>query len=88
MFRDPLVVRIGVSLPLDQVLEGAPPSMASLIYNVFYFVLFFSFDKVRRWSFKVGAVGGRLPIGGKEGDVERVPYLPGGGEVEAIGNVG
>ena len=45
----PGVVRFRVSYPLDEVLEGSGPSSASMINDLFDFILFFSFDKVRRW---------------------------------------
>ena len=60
--------------------------MLSRIEDLIYFVFFLIFNQIWGWSLIVGAVRVRLPVRGKEGDMERVPDLPGRGEVEAISN--
>ena len=52
----PCVVAVGVSDPFDKVLEVLITSMISMIDDLFYFILFFSVDKVRWWSGEVRAV--------------------------------
>ena len=46
----PGVVRFGVALPFDQVLEGSRPSRMSVINNLLDLVFFFSFNEVWGWS--------------------------------------
>ena len=58
--------------------------MLSRIEDLIYFVFFLIFNQIWGWSLIVGAVRVRLPVRGKKGGVERVPDLPGRGEVETI----
>ncbi len=58
----PCVVAFGVSFPFDEVLQPFRPSELSVCDNSFNFVLFFSIDKVRRWSGEVWAVRSRFMI--------------------------
>ena len=46
----PGVVHFWVSHPFDKVLKSSSPSRAPMINDPFDLILFFSFDKVRRWS--------------------------------------
>ena len=52
--RDPRVFFGGVSLPSDQ--EGTGRRGSAVAYDLFYFVFFFSVDKVRRWRREVLAM--------------------------------
>ena len=52
----PCVVTFGVSLPFDEILQPFQSSELSVCDDSFYFVFFFSIDKVRRWSGEVWAV--------------------------------
>ena len=53
-FRDPRIFLSRVSLPLDQ--EGAGGRRSAVADNLFNFIFFFSFDKVRRWHREVLAM--------------------------------
>ena len=60
----PGVIHFQVSYPFDEVLESSSPSGAPMINDPFDLILFFSFDKVRRWPRVVGPVCVRFVIGG------------------------
>ena len=53
-FRDPGVFFGRVSFPSDQ--EGAGGRSSAMAYDLFYFVFFFSIDKVRGWRREVLSV--------------------------------
>ena len=72
----PLIVRIGISLPLYQILFLLPEPIIALVQYLLHFVLFFISDKVRRWSGIIGTMELRLSIRGKEVDMEHIVYLP------------
>ena len=59
----PHIVTFGVSFPFDEILELLRPSVTSVIQDVFYFILFFSTDKVRWGSGEVWSEGWRFVIG-------------------------
>ena len=59
----PRIVTLGVSFPFDEILELPRPPMTSVIQDAFYFVLFFSADKVRWGSGKVWSEGWCFVIG-------------------------
>ena len=61
LLRDPGVLFGRVSLPSDQ--EGAGRGRSAVADNLFNFVFFFSFDKVRRWCREVLAVDLIFAIG-------------------------
>ena len=77
----PRVVRIGVSLPLDEVLELSFTSEVTVINDSLDFVFFGVFDKVRRWPRVVGPVFCSFAIRGQEGGVKDVMDGPGGGKL-------
>ncbi len=52
----PCVIAFGVSFPFDEILESFRSSKLSVCDDSFDFVLFFSIDKVRRWSGEVWAM--------------------------------
>ena len=58
--RLPGVVADGVSFPFDKIPVSSAPCL--VVRDRFYFVFFFTFDKVRRWFHKVGAMGLGLAI--------------------------
>ena len=64
--RLPRVVSIRVALPVDEILEGACPSVESVINDTLYFVFHFSSDKVGWWPRVVGAMGLVFMIRGQE----------------------
>ena len=53
-FRDPRIFFGRIPLPSDQ--EGAGRWSSAVAYDLFYFIFFFSVDKVRRWHREVPAV--------------------------------
>ena len=53
--RFPCVVTNGVSLPLDEIAVSSAPFLVTC--DSFYFIFFFSFDKVRRWFHEVRTMG-------------------------------
>ena len=60
-FWDPRVFFGRVSLPSDQ--EGTSRWSSTVAYDLFYFILFFSIDKVRGWHGEVLAVDLVFAIG-------------------------
>ena len=54
--RFPCVVTFGVSFPFDEILESFRSSELLVCDDSFDFILFFSIDKVRRWSGEVWAM--------------------------------
>jgi len=56
----PGVAANGVSFLFDKILVSSAPRL--VVRDRFYFVFFFTFDKVRRWFHKVGAMGFGLAI--------------------------
>jgi len=50
----PLVIRRGITKPVDKIVECGANEMG--VKNRFYFVVFISVDKVRRGSGEVGAM--------------------------------
>ena len=64
----PRVLSGRVSQPLNQVLHSAEAFPMS--DDGFDFEFFFTFNDVRRWERKVGAVGTVLMVRGQEGSVE------------------
>src|SRR6266404_3725670 len=73
---DPLIVRIGVSFPLDQVLYLTSTPELSGIDNTLHFIFFFSIDKVRRRSRVIGSVSCRFLIWCEEIHMKHRVYLP------------
>ena len=60
-FWDPRVFFGRVSLPSDQ--EGTSRRSSAVAYDLFYFIFFFSIDKVRRWHGEVLAMDLVFTIG-------------------------
>ena len=77
----PCVVRVGVSLPFDEILELSFTSKMTVINDGLDLVFFGVFDKVRGWSRVVVPVFCSLAIRGQEGCVEYVMNGPGRGEL-------
>ena len=80
----PCVVRIGISLPFDEVLELSFTSEVTVINDSLDFVFFGVFDKVRRWPRVVGPVFCSFAIRGQEGRVKDVMDGPVSGELQLI----
>jgi hypothetical protein len=77
--RFPCVVCIWVSLPFEEVLQGLPLPIETVINDGLDFVLVFTLDQFGGWSDVVGAVLRSLAIRGEETGVEHVVDLPGVG---------
>ena len=60
--------------------------MEVVINDVFYFVLHFSGDQVRRWSRVVGAVGLVFMIGSQQRGMEDIIDGPGYRKLKLIGD--
>ena len=58
--RFPCVVTNGVSFPFDKIPVSLIPCLVA--HDHFYFIFFFTFDKVRGWFYEVGAMGLSLAI--------------------------
>ena len=80
----PGVVRIGISFPLDKILELSFTSKVTVINDGLDFVFFGVFDKVRGWPRVVGPVFGGFAIRGQEGCMEDVMDGPGYRELQLI----
>jgi hypothetical protein len=63
---DPLVLRIRIPFPLDEVLQFVPSSEMPRGHDLLHFVLFLPVDKVRWWLIVVCAVELCLVIRGQE----------------------
>ena len=72
----PGVIGLGVSLPLNQVLENPPFPKMAVVSDGLDFVFFFPVDDVWGWSREVGSVLSCLLIQGQKAGVEDVMYCP------------
>jgi len=54
--RFPCVITIGVSFPMDQILQGPVAPEISMIVDLLHFILFLIIDQVRWWPGEVWAV--------------------------------
>jgi hypothetical protein len=75
--RFPCVVRVWVSLPFEEILQGLPPPVEMVINDGLDFVLVFTLDQFGGWLDVVGAVLWGFTIRGEEAGVEHVVDLPG-----------
>jgi hypothetical protein len=82
----PHIVSRGIALPLDKVLEFAPPPKESMSHDGFHFKLLFSVDHFGWWSVIVRPVFFCFTIGGEKRGMEDVMDGPGRGELELIGD--
>jgi len=72
----PRVVSHGITLPLDEVLQGLPPSNTSVVEYCFDLEVFLTFDQVRWRLVKVGAMCFSFSIGVKKQGMEDVVDIP------------
>jgi hypothetical protein len=82
----PLVLRIGIALPFDEILQLAPPSETPRGHDALHFVLLLPVDKVRWGLIVVGAVKLCLAIRGQEVHMKHGVQLPLHRETELIGD--
>jgi hypothetical protein len=73
----PCVVRVWVSLPFEEILQGLSSPMEAVINDSLDLVLVFAFDQFRGWFDVIGAVLWCFAIGREEAGVEHVVDLPG-----------
>ena len=77
LFRiEPLVVRVGVAYPLNQVLNLTITSSDPRIQDLLHLVLFFVVDKVRWWSCVVCSMECGFRIWSEEIHMKHRMYLP------------
>ncbi len=76
----PGVIALGISLPLDEILQLSPLPMMSVAPDGLDLILFLIIDKVRWWPGVVFSMFFCLYIWGKEGGVEDRMYGPLRGE--------
>ena len=72
----PGVIRFGVSLPLDQILESSPPPKIAVVSDGLDFVFLFSINDVWGRPREVGSVLFRFLIRRQKTGVENVMYCP------------
>ena len=72
----PGIVSLGVSLPLDQVLESSPSPEVAMISDGLDFIFFLSVDDVWGRSREIGSVLFCLIVQGQKPGVENVVYCP------------
>ena len=72
----PGVIGLGVSLPLDQVLESSPFPKVAVVPDGLDFVFFLSVDDVWGRSREVGSVLFCFMVRGQKAGVEYVVYCP------------
>jgi hypothetical protein len=77
--RFPCVVCVWVSFPFEEILQGFPLPVETVINDGLDFVLVLTLDQFGGWSDVVGAVLWGLTIRGEETGVEHVVDLPGVG---------
>jgi hypothetical protein len=77
--RFPCVVCVWVSLPFEEILQGLPPPVETVINDGLDFVLVFALDQFGGWFDVVGTVLWGFTIRGEEAGVEHVMDLPGVG---------
>ena len=82
----PRIVRVRVSLPLDQVLKSPIPPVMTVVRNGLHLELLFSVDEVRGWPRVIGPVLIGLLIRGQQTCVEYVMDGPGRRKGEPISN--
>jgi hypothetical protein len=75
----PCVVCVWVSLPFEEILQGLPFPVETVINDGLDFVLVFTLDQFGGWFDVVGAVLWGLAIRGEEAGVEHVMDFPGVG---------
>ena len=76
-----------VSFPSYEILFLLPPPICVRFDYLFYFPFFFTFDDIRWWFDKIGAVLISFFVRRKEGGVEYIVYFPGGQEAEFVSDV-
>ena len=81
---DPLILRVWVPFPLDQVLHLVLSSELSGLQDFFNLILLFSIDKVRRGFHKVRSVELSFAIRGQEVYMEDIMDLPLWGKFQLI----
>ena len=59
----PCVITIGVSFPVDQILQGSIMPEVSMIADLLHFILFFIINQLRWWLGEVWTVRGCFVIG-------------------------
>ena len=72
----PGVVGLGVSLPLDQILEGSPSPKVAMVPDGLDFIFFFPVDDVWGRPREIGSVLFHFSIRGQKAGVENVVYCP------------
>jgi hypothetical protein len=75
----PCVVRVRVSLPFEEILQGPLLPVETVINDGLDFILVFTLDQLGGWFDVVGAMLWGLAIRHKETGVEHVVDLPGVG---------
>jgi hypothetical protein len=60
--RFPYIIHIGISFPLDKILEHSGLAEMSMINNALHLVLFFSFEEVRWRPRVIGSMFHALTI--------------------------
>jgi len=71
-----LVIRRGIALPMDEVLEGFGVAEEAGVKNGIDFVVFLTTHKVREGTGKVQAVSGCFMIGRQKGSMEGMEDAP------------
>ena len=84
----PRIVRVGVSLPLDQVLKSPASPVITVIRDGLHFELLFSINKVRGWPRVIGPVLIGFLIRSQQTCVKYVMDGPGRRESESISDGG
>ena len=80
----PRIVGLGVSFPLDQVLESSPFPKVAVISDGLDFVFLFSINDVWGRSREVGPVLFRLLVRRQKAGVENIMYGPRRGKIQLI----
>ncbi len=80
----PLVIRVGISLPFDQILKGASSAVVPRVQNLLDFVFFLIIDQVWRWSRVICSMEFHLMIGCEKIDMKHVMNTPLCGKLQPI----
>jgi len=83
-FVDPLILRVGVSFPFDQILQASSSAEMPRIENLLYFEFFGAIHQVWWWALVIRTMCHGLVIRCEKIDVKHGVNAPRCGQIKAI----